>query len=177
MTTEHLKCESATLNAWIAALIGAFLTFAAHAADRSIGDTSFNVADRLAVINLVSSYGPLYDQYKMEEWRLLYTEKPAVEFWLGEKKLGEGIDMLSAITRKRQDQFKREGIQRRHLLIPRIISQTADTITGEAYLQLLSSRGDKPSTITTGVYEFTAVNDGNNWKFSRWIAHLDSPLD
>ena len=81
------------------------------------------------------------------------------------------------ITQKRQEFFKQEKIQRRHYLTLRFVSQTADTITGEAYVQLLTNRGDKPALVATGVYEFTAVNEGNQWKFSRWIAHLDNPLD
>jgi hypothetical protein len=31
--------------------------------------------------------------------------------------------------------------------------------------------------VTTGVYEFTAVHESDNWRISRWIAHVDSPLD
>jgi len=128
-------------------------------------------------MNLASSYGPLYDQFKMTEWRALFAEKPVVEFWLGDKKQLDGIDTLMAITQKRQEFFKQEKIQRRHYLTPRFVSQTADTITGEAYVQLLTNRGGKPAFVATGVYEFTAVHEGNQWKFSRWIARLDNPLD
>ncbi len=164
-------------NFWPAALLVSLIAVTAQAADKPVGDAAFNASDRLAVVNLVSSYGPLYDQFKMTEWRALFVEKPVLEFWLNGKKQLEGIDLLLAITQKRQEYFKQEKLQRRHFLTPRFVRQTADTITGEAYFQLLTNKGDKPAFVTTGLYEFTAVNEGNQWKFSRWVAHLDNPLD
>jgi hypothetical protein len=37
---------------------------------------SFNAADRLAVINLPSSYGYFYDQFNMKDFRTLFTDSP-----------------------------------------------------------------------------------------------------
>jgi SnoaL-like domain len=158
-------------------LFAALISVAAQAADKPLGDASFNPANRLAVTNLVASYGPLYDQFKLTEFRALFVEKPIFEFWLGDKKMGEGIDTVLPLLQKRQELFKQEKIQRRHYLTPRFIRQDADTVTGEAYFLLLTNKGDKPAFVTTGVYEFTAVNEGGNWRIGRWIAHLDSPFD
>jgi SnoaL-like domain len=162
-------------------LIGPFsslISVSAQAAAKPFGDTSFNPADRLAVTNLVASYGPLYDQFKLTEFRALFVQKPIVEFWMGDRKLSEGMDSIMELLQKRQDFFKQAKMQRRHFLTPRFFSQNVDTVTGEAYFLLLTNKeGDKPALVTTGVYEFAAVNDSDNWKISRWIAHVDSPLD
>jgi hypothetical protein len=165
-------------KSWLIGLFATSISVAAQAADKPFGDASFNPADRLAVTNLVASYGPLYDQFKLTEFRALFVEKPIVEFWMGDKKLSEGMDNIMVLLQKRQDVFKQAKIQRRHFLTPRFVSQNADTVTGEAYFLLLTNKeGDKPALVTTGVYEFTAANEGDNWRISRWIAHVDSPLD
>ena len=177
MRTQDSRHQALLAKSWQIGLFTTVISFAVHAADQPLGDSSFNPANRLAVTNLVTSYGPLYDQFKLTEWRALFAEKPIIEFWLGDKKLGEGIDVFLAVARKRQAFFSQEKIQRRHYLTPRFISQNADTITGDAYFLLLTNKGDKPAFVATGVYEFTAVNEGGNWRISRWIAHIDNPLD
>jgi SnoaL-like domain len=177
MRTQSLWYQVLLAKSWLIGLFATSISVAAQAADKPLGDASFNPADRLAVTNLVASYGPLYDQSKLTEWRALFVEKPIVEFWMGDKKLSEGMDTFMVFLQKRQDFFKQAKIQRRHYLTPRFVSQNADTVTGEAYVLLLTNKGDKPALVTTGVYEFTAVNEGDIWRISRWIAHVDSPLD
>jgi SnoaL-like domain len=178
MGTQSLWYNVIHAKSWLVGLFATSISVAAQAADKPSGDASFNPADRLAVTNLVASYGPLYDQFKLTEFRALFVEKPIMEFWMGDNKLSEGMDSIMELLQKRQDFFKQAKIQRRHFLTPRFVSQNADTVTGEAYFLLLTNKeGDKPALVTTGVYEFTAVNDGDNWRISRWIAHVDSPLD
>ena len=55
----------------------ATLSQPAHAQEESAaprGSVKFNAEDRLAVMNLVSSYGPSGDDGRMEEWRRLYWD-------------------------------------------------------------------------------------------------------
>jgi len=141
------------------------------------GHASFDSADRQAVLNLVSSYGPLYDDAHVKEWRDLFIEAPVIEFWGGEKKLVDGIDVVLKVMETRHKEFKAKNLQRRHYLIPRVISQDSRSITGDAYLLLLSNDGAKPTFVGTGRYEFTAMKQGDAWRISRWIAHFDNSLD
>jgi SnoaL-like domain len=178
MRTQGLWYNVMHAKSWLIGLFATSISVSAQSADKPIGDASFNPADRLAVTNLVASYGPLYDQFKLTEFRALFVEKPIMEFWMGDNKLSEGMDNIMVLLQKRQDVFKQAKIQRRHFLTPRFVNQNSDTVTGEAYFLLLTNKeGGKPALVTTGVYEFTAVNDDNNWRISRWIAHVDSPLD
>jgi SnoaL-like domain len=178
MRTQSLWHQIILAKSSLIGLFSSLISVSAQAAAKPFGDASFNPADRLAVTNLVASYGPLYDQFKLTEFRALFVQKPIVEFWMGDKKLSEGMDSIMELLQKRQDFFKQAKMQRRHFLTPRFDSQNADTVTGEAYFLLLTNKeGDKPALVTTGVYEFTAANEGDNWKISRWIAHVDSPLD
>ena len=69
MTTQRLRFR--TLLAKSCQIGLALVSLGAQAADKPLGDTSFNPTNRLAVTNLVASYGPLYDQFKLTEWRAL----------------------------------------------------------------------------------------------------------
>ena len=141
------------------------------------GNASFNSADRQAVVNLISSYGPLYDSANLTEWRGLFSEEPVMEFWKGGTKLIEGIDAVLTMIKGRQGEFKKNRIQRRHYLIPRVTRQDPGSASGDAYLLLMSNDGTNPSLVTTGYYEFTSVKEGGAWKIRQWIAHLDNSLD
>ncbi|MBV8863724.1 MAG: nuclear transport factor 2 family protein [Mycobacterium sp.] len=41
-----------------------------------IGVTAFDVADRLAIINLFGAYAYTYDQNHLDEFRALFTDSP-----------------------------------------------------------------------------------------------------
>ena len=141
------------------------------------GQASFDAADRQAVLNLVRSYGPFYDGGFVQEWRDLFVETPVIEFWGGTAKLLDGLPAALTVLEVRQKEFKAKSLQRRHFLTPRVISQDPASITGDAYLLLLSNDGAKPAFVGTGRYEFAAVKQGDAWRISRWIAHLDNALD
>lgn len=147
------------------------------ASAEQLGGASPNSSDRLAVLNLVNSYGPLYDAASIRQWRDLFTATPVIEFWGGGTKLAEGIEAVMAALEKRHAEFRGKRIQRRHLILPRITSQASGVIAGSAYLLLLANDGTKPTFVGMGNYEFTAVKEGQNWRISRWIAHLDNALD
>jgi SnoaL-like domain len=40
------------------------------------GSVAFDVADRLAIINLFGAYAYTYDQNQLEDFRTLFTESP-----------------------------------------------------------------------------------------------------
>ncbi|MHC5718801.1 MAG: hypothetical protein ACYTX0_43740, partial [Nostoc sp.] len=56
-------------------------------------------------------------------------------------------------------------------------SQTDDRASGQVYLQLFTTKNDTTSLVTTGVYEFTAVKQANEWKLNYWVVKLDSSLN
>ena len=52
-----------------------------------VGNTSFNATDRLAVINLLYSYGYFFNEDKLEEFSALFTQSASIE-------LGQGNDKM-----------------------------------------------------------------------------------
>ncbi|WP_235441185.1 nuclear transport factor 2 family protein [Limnoraphis robusta] len=142
-----------------------------------VGDTSFNGTDRLAVINLLYSYGYFFNEIKLEEFLALFAKSASIELGQGNNKtimnLSQWRDYISNIQ-----QFSRQQqIQPRHVLsTPRFDSQTSDQASGQIYLQLFTTQYNTTSLLTTGVYEFTAVKQANEWKLNHWVVKLDSTL-
>lgn len=49
------------------------------------GHTDFDVADKLAILNLVNSYSETYDRDHIDEWFALFTEEPKVTGHMGDQ--------------------------------------------------------------------------------------------
>jgi hypothetical protein len=143
------------------------------------GDVLFNVVDRLAIINLFGAYAQNYDAGKLDEFMSLFTDDVELKYMNGDKVVAEGVDQAARIMTARVKVFTAEKIQRRHFLTTYVFDSQIDSeASGHLYVQLLSSKaGGPPSIVLTAKYEFTAVKMGNTWKFSRWIAWSDQPLD
>lgn len=142
------------------------------------GVTEFDVRDRLAIINVLHSYGFFIDSLRYDDYFGLFTDHPQIEFRLKGQSILAGFDEWKAYTIERQERFRREGIQRRHVLTaPRFDRQESDIATGQIYVQLYKVEGGILSLILTGFYEFTAVKIHNGWKIDRWIGNTDLPND
>ena len=142
------------------------------------GHTSFNAEDRLAVANLVNSYGYYYDQFLLDKLHALFVEEPQLEFWIAGEMVVDSFPAFMAILRRRSAVYKSEGIQRRHLLTSlRFNGQSGGECTGQASVVLYSSDGAGTSLVTTGLYEFTSTKVDDEWRLSEWIARVDSPMD
>ena len=48
-----------------------------------LGATEFDLADRLAIINLCNSYSDLYDAGNLNQWWSLFVENPSCTICLG----------------------------------------------------------------------------------------------
>ena len=137
------------------------------------GSVKFNAEDRLAVLNLVRSYGPTGDEGRLEEWRRLYWDDAVLV--LGQGKEAATPDQAKEHETARGKRFIEEGIQRRHFVAaPMISSQTATEITGQAYVQVIWTKDGKGTLNPVGYYKFVATKRGDEWRFSRWELHLDT---
>lgn len=166
---------SKMFSAWHVVIVAMLFTIPiANASDSTVGASQFDAKDRQAVINLIASYGPLYDSAQLAHWRSIFVEEPVFELWLGNRKLVDGIDLFLPMARKRHEKFKEQKMQRRHFLTPRITNQGENSISGDAYLLLFSNAGGVPTVVATGVYEFTAVKQGGVWRIKRWVGRIDN---
>lgn len=143
------------------------------------GDASFNAADRLAIINLFGAYAQSYDTGNLKEFMSLFTDKVELKYMNRDEVFKDGMAQVTGFMTERVKAFQVAKIQRRHFLTTyAFASQTESEASGHLYVQLLTSKdGGLPSTVLTARYEFTAVKQGNTWKFSRWIARADQGLD
>lgn len=141
-----------------------------------VGGVAFDVADRLAIINLFGAYAYTYDQNQLDAFRALFTESPELGLRLQDgNTVSQGIDTVMELLAKRKSEFKAQNNQRRHALNSYWFdSQSAQEATGCCYVQVFAIRdGGPPSPDLTGCYEFTAVKQDGVWRLSRWVLAID----
>ncbi len=142
----------------------------------NVGGVAFDVADRLAIINLFGAYAYTYDQNQLDAFRALFTESPELGLRLQDgNTVSQGVDTVMELLAVRKGEFKAQNNQRRHALNSFWFdSQSAEEATGRCYVQVFAIRdGGLPSPDLTGCYEFTAAKQDGVWRFSRWVLAID----
>lgn len=140
-----------------------------------VGSVAFDVADRLAIINLFGAYAYTYDENRLDEFRTLFTESPELVLLHEGRTLSADIDTVMSLLGARKEAFKAENNQRRHALNSFwFSSQSSNEATGHCYVQVFAIKdGGSPAPDLSGCYDFTAVNQGGVWRFSRWVVAID----
>ena len=140
-----------------------------------VGSVAFDVADRLAIINLFGAYAYTYDENRLDEFRALFTESPQLVLLHEGRPLSADIDTVMSLLAVRKAGFKAENNQRRHALNSFWFSSQSDSeAAGHCYVQVFAIKDGGPPTVDlTGRYEFTAVKQDGTWRFGRWIVALD----
>lgn len=144
-------------------------------APAGVGSVGFDVADRLAIINLFGAYAYTYDENRLDEFRALFTESPQLVLLHDGVPLSADIETVMTLLAARKAAFKADNNQRRHALNSFwFASQTAREATGHCYVQVFAIKdGGPPTPELTGRYEFTAVKRDGSWRFQRWVVALD----
>jgi SnoaL-like domain len=141
-----------------------------------VGGVAFDVADRLAIINLFGAYAYSYDQNQLDDFRALFSESPELGLRLHDgTTVSQDVDTVMELLAVRKGEFKAQNNQRRHALNSFWFdSQSAEEATGRCSVQVFAIRdGGPPSPDLTGCYEFTAVKHDGVWRFSRWVLAID----
>ena len=140
-----------------------------------VGSVAFDVADRLAIINLFGAYAYTYDENRLDEFRKLFTESPELVLLHEGRTLSADIDAVMSLLAARKETFKAENNQRRHALNSFwFSSQSSNEATGHCYVQVFAVKdGGSPTPDLSGCYDFTAVQQGGVWRFSRWVVAID----
>ncbi len=139
------------------------------------GSADFDVADRLAIINLFGAYAHTYDGNRLDEFRELFTESPELVLLHEGVPLSADIDTVMDLLAARKAAFKAENNQRRHALNSFwFTGQTTSEATGHCYVQVFAIQdGGPPTPDLTGCYDFTAVKQHGAWRFRRWVVAID----
>lgn len=136
------------------------------------GSVNFNAEDRLAVINLISSYGPYYDENRLDLSEKLYWEDAEIVGFIPEKNIASASEFFEW-ARPRRAKLKEKGIEMRHYLIPKIIRQTETAVAGIAYFQKYWIADGEALLNEMGVYKFEATKKVDEWRLSRWEGERD----
>lgn len=143
------------------------------------GRTDFNVADRLAIENLIGAYSLAYDNRDADAWLGLFTEDAVFVAGVpGQQPVAFTGEGFRAFWRARMKTFGASGNVRRHLM-PNIVflDQTADT-AHVSVVGLLTNTNDGRtfSAVANLNYEGWLVKRADGWKIQRWHDFPDGPV-
>lgn len=144
------------------------------------GDTNFNIADRIAILDVINAYGVYWDENNLKGFFNLFLDD-AVRITTdkngNEKKITKSEEEKIAI--ERQTFFKKNSMQRRHMMHnTHFIKQTENYARVIQYMTLLNTTENEKSNIVSPIiydFEFYKIND--IWKISKRKINLDYKLD
>lgn len=126
-------------------------------------------ADRLEIHELYSRYAVYFDGGDAQAWADLFSERG--RFLVNGQLDVAGRDALAAFARERLAQAP--GI--RHFITNVVVDDTADGVTGQAYVLVLCKVPGQPLLLRTlGEYEDVLVREGAGWcfqcrRFTPWV--------
>ena len=144
------------------------------------GDTNFNIADRIAILDVINAYGVYWDENNLKGFFNLFLDD-AVRITTdkngNEKKITKSEEEKIAI--ERQTFFKKNSMQRRHMMHnTHFIKQTENYARVIQYMTLLNTTESKKSNIVSPIiYDFELKKINGIWKISKRKINLDYKLD
>jgi len=156
-----------------------------EASARHPGRADFDVADRLAIVNLVNAYADGYDHDDFERWLPLFTDDVVcrVELGAGETQIFRGAEFRDFIRGYRNFCIDNDIVPRHFLTNVVVHEQSADRAEVVAYIAYV--RGDAKTLALAGVrdqpltgtarYVFVTVKDANDalWRIAEYTIDYD----
>lgn len=146
------------------------------------GATDFNIADKLAITDVINAYGIYWDTNQMEQWALLFTENAKGVVFDNNFERSE-FNILSqeqiASSKDRQDYFLINQMQRRHIMAnTHFLVLNKDYAAVTQYMLLVSTEKKKTTEIVTPIkYDFKFVKVDGIWKIDFRQINIDKPVD
>lgn len=135
--------------------------------------------ERQRILDLISAYSYAYDGQDIEGFLVLLTKDCVWEAYASGDttpivRTATGEELRTVVT-QRFTMLKQKGIQSRHyqtntLLVPRPDGQVEGTTMLNLTWQV---PGEKPYTVTTGVYRDLFVKSAGDWKFAKRSLFMD----
>ena len=138
------------------------------------------MADRLAILNVMTAYSYLIDEGRWDQWYELFAKDVRFESTVpcfGTIQV-KGRDAMRAVTDLRYVAGGRNTVMRRHTMgNVHVASQTATAAEVRSYM-LISAvpASDKLNVITTGTYNATMAKRDGRWIITRWYIEVDAPV-
>ncbi|MEX1009585.1 MAG: nuclear transport factor 2 family protein [Acidimicrobiia bacterium] len=137
------------------------------------------IEDRIAITEVIASYGYDYDEFRIDQWLEKFTPDATVTVSLEGNELGgtTGRDAIGNLLGARVAGFQADNVQRRHNMTSIVVDElTATTAKARSYLLLTSTGPDGPTElVTSGRYLFDLVKQDGVWLVSAWVIGLDDP--
>jgi hypothetical protein len=146
------------------------------------GDPNFNIADRIAIKDVIDAYGIYWDTNDLDSYLSLFTED-ALGVNYNEK--GEKItvrikDKRQIVqSKERMDYFESNSMQRRHMMANTLILELTENYAHiKRYLTLLTTNKSSETKIVTPIlYVLKLKKIDGIWKISYRETNLDTTLD
>ena len=147
-----------------------------------IGDPNFNVADRMAINDVLDAYGIYWDTNNLDGFLSLFTDDAlGVIYGSDGKKMTYLIkdEAQRAINEERMEFFKINKMQRRHMMSnTMLIELTDDSAHFKKYMMLLTTNNNSETEIVSPIfYDFKLKKIDGIWKITFREINLDRPLD
>lgn len=148
----------------------------------TIGDSNFNVADKMAINDVIDAYGIYWDTNNLDGYLSLFTDDAlGVIYGSDGKKTTYLIKDKAqrAINAERMEYFKINKMQRRHMMSnTMLIELTDDSAHLKKYMMLLTTDNNSKTEIVSPVfYNFKLKKIDEIWKITFREINLDRPLD
>jgi dihydroxyacetone kinase-like predicted kinase len=146
------------------------------------GDPNFNIADRIAIKDVIDSYGIYWDTSDLDNYLSLFTEDAVGVSYnnKGEKITVRIKDKLKIIkSKERMVYFESNSMQRRHMMCNTLMLELNESFAHlKQYMILLTTnKNSKAEIITPIFYDFKLKKTEGIWKISYREINLDAPLD
>ena len=147
-----------------------------------IGDSNFNIADRMAINDVIDAYGIYWDTNNLDGYLSLFTDDAlGVIYGSDGKKTTYLIkdQVQRAVNEERIEYFKINKMQRRHMMSnAMLIDLTVDSAHLKKYMILLTTNNNSKTEIVSPVfYDFKLKKIDGIWKIAFREINLDRPLD
>jgi len=136
------------------------------------------IADRLAILNLMTAYSYLIDEGRWDQWYELFAKDVVVE---------STVPCFGSITAKNKEAFmatiglrygaKTTAMRRHTMGNIHVAEQTPTTAQVRSYM-LISAvpAADALKTVTTGTYNATMEKRNGKWIITRWYIEVDAQV-
>lgn len=147
-----------------------------------VGDPNFNVADRIAINDVIDAYGIYWDTNNLDGYLSLFTDDAiGVSYNSNGEKLTYPIkdEIQIANNKERMIYFVDNKIQRRHIMSNTMFIELTENFAHlKKYMILLTTNSNLKTEIVSPVfYDYKFKKIDGIWKINYREFNLDSPLD
>jgi 3-phenylpropionate/cinnamic acid dioxygenase small subunit len=140
------------------------------------------VADRQAIVNLVTAYSYLFDEQRYDEWFDLFSDDVVFESTVPcfgtVRAIGKKAFKAFTYARYRAPGSEKNTVMRRHFQgNVHVANQTADRAEVRIYMMITAAPADGRFTpITSGTYSAVVEKRKGRWVITRWYVEVDAPV-